>query len=216
MTCGGSLQLRSRIVEKQAENGGSCAGSHVESQQCATTLCPGGNTSTKYSFLIKGLNFDLFFLSDSKKFLCKFILLIGVMSWSQTIPQGNKSSTSTYCTSMEIFQDYLVGVQTTSIVLVAGSVSYSCTNATMANKITDAFAICKSRCTTQSFLCDSHTWNVGKCGSGGEISVGDNGICKCTGQLSIRPCGDNGKLGGAGPETCTQKEQKLSITVNYN
>ena len=138
------------------------------------------------------------------------------MSWSQNIPQGNISSTSTYCTSMEIFQDYLVGVQTTSIVLVAGSVSYSCTNSTMANKITDAFAICKSRCTTQSFLCDNHTWNVGKCGSGGEISVGDDGICKCTGHLSIRPCEDNGNLGGAGPDICNQKEQKLSITVNYD
>ena len=47
MTCGGSLQLRSRIVERQAENGGTCTGGHVESQKCATTLCPGGKDSIK-------------------------------------------------------------------------------------------------------------------------------------------------------------------------
>ena len=141
------------------------------------------------------------------------------MSWSQTIPAGNVSSvslTSTYCTSMEIFQDYLVGIQTTSIVLVAGAVSYSCTNATMANKITDAFSICKSRCTTQKFLCDELTWYVGKCGSGGEISIGSTGVCKCTGDLSIRPCRGNSSWGGSGPNTCSQRSQTLSITVNYN
>ena len=45
VTCGGSLQLRSRIVERQAKNGGTCTGGHVESQKCATTLCPGGKDS---------------------------------------------------------------------------------------------------------------------------------------------------------------------------
>ena len=138
------------------------------------------------------------------------------MSWSKTIPSGNLSLPSNFCSSMEIFQDYLVGVQTTSIVISAGSVSYSCTNATVANKITDAFSMCKSRCTTQKFVCDKQTWSVGKCGSGGEISVGNGGICKCRGDLSIRPCAERGNLGGSGPNMCNQKELTLSITVNYN
>lgn len=138
------------------------------------------------------------------------------MSWSKTIPSGNLSLPSNFCSSVKIFQDYLVGVQTTSIVLSAGSVSYSCTNATVASKITDAFSICKSRCTTQNFLCDNHAWSVGKCGSGGEISVGNGGICKCKGDLSIRPCADSGNLGGVGPNMCNRQELTLSITVNYN
>ena len=131
------------------------------------------------------------------------------------MPAGSVPYISSYCTSMEIFQDHLVGKKTTSIVIGAGSTYYSCTNATVAKQITQLFSACKSTCTTQSFSCNGETWHVGRCKKGGEIVVGGE-ICTCNGSLSIRPCTDNDNWGGAGPNTCGQSSQTLSITVNYS
>ena len=42
-SCGGGTQLRNRIVEEAAQNGGEiCQGSPSESQACGTTECPAG------------------------------------------------------------------------------------------------------------------------------------------------------------------------------
>ena len=42
VTCGGSVQLRTRVITKTTKNDGTCSGSPVEIQHCGTTLCPGG------------------------------------------------------------------------------------------------------------------------------------------------------------------------------
>ena len=144
-----------------------------------------------------------------------YILTPGVISWSQTLPTGTVSYTSTYCTSMETFQASLVGKQTTSITLGAGGSSYSCTDATTAKQITDAFSTCTTTCTSQSFSCNGVNWWIGKCGPGGEIGIGTS-ICSCSGTISIRPCINNNNWGGLGSNTCGQSSQTLSVTVNYS
>ena len=116
---------------------------------------------------------------------------------------------------METFQASLVGKQTTSITIGAGGSSYSCTSATTAKQITDAFSTCTTTCTSQSFSCNGVNWWVGKCGPGGEIGIG-TAICSCTGTISIRPCINNNNWGGLGSNTCGQSSQTLSITVNYS
>ena len=41
VTCGGSVQIRSRVITTYEQNGGTaCTGNSVESQDCATNLCP--------------------------------------------------------------------------------------------------------------------------------------------------------------------------------
>ena len=119
---------------------------------------------------------------------------------------------------METFQDTLVGKETTSIIISAGSTTYSCTDATTAKQITDHFSTCKdgSTCSPsyQSYSCNGETWQVGVC-NGGEISVA-SGVCSCSGSLAIRPCINNDNWGGAGGNTCSQSSQTLSITVNYS
>ena len=139
----------------------------------------------------------------------------GIISWSKTLPTGTVSYTSTYCTSMETFQASLVGKQTTSITLGAGGSSYSCTDATTAKQITDAFSTCTTTCTSQSFSCNGVNWWIGKCGPGGEIGIGTS-ICSCSGTISIRPCINNNNWGGLGSNTCGQSSQTLSVTVNYS
>ena len=144
-----------------------------------------------------------------------YILTPGVISWSQTLPTGTVSYTSTYCTSMETFQASLVGKQTTSITIGAGGSSYSCTDATTAKQITNAFSTCTTTCSSQSFSCNGVNWWVGKCGPGGEIGIG-TAICSCTGTISIRPCINNNNWGGLGSNTCGQSSQTLNITVKYS
>ena len=116
---------------------------------------------------------------------------------------------------METFQASLVGKQTTSITIGAGGSSYSCTDATTAKQITNAFSTCTTTCSSQSFSCNGVNWWVGKCGPGGEIGIG-TAICSCTGTISIRPCINNNNWGGLGSNTCGQSSQTLSITVNYS
>ena len=48
VTCGGSVQLRSRLITTPSQESGTCSGNPTESQDCATTLCPGGNKSLLY------------------------------------------------------------------------------------------------------------------------------------------------------------------------
>ena len=139
---------------------------------------------------------------------------LGVTSWTKNLPTGVVLENSSYCSTMRTFQESLVGIQATSIVLGAGSLFYSCTNPKVAQQITTAFAACKSTCPGQSFICNGETWNVGKCRAGAEISIGGE-ICECSGSLAIRPCVDNEDWGGAGPYTCAQSNQTLSITINY-
>ena len=136
------------------------------------------------------------------------------MSWTQTLPSGQVSNNSSYCSTMETFQESLAGIEATSIVLGAGSRFYSCTDKAIAQQITNAFSNCKSDCSSQSFVCKGKVWNVGKCKSGAEISVGSN-LCTCSGSLAIRPCVNDENWGGAGPSTCAQDKQTLSITINY-
>ena len=138
----------------------------------------------------------------------------GVMSWTQTMPSGTVSNNSSYCSTMEMFQESLAGIEATSIVLGAGSRFYSCTDTAIAQQITNALSNCKSDCSGQSFSCEGQIWNVGKCKSGAEISVGSN-LCTCSGSLAIRPCVNDENWGGAGPSTCAQDKQTLSITINY-
>ena len=116
---------------------------------------------------------------------------------------------------METFQASLVGKQTTSITLGAGGSSYTCTDATTAKQITDAFSTCTTTCTSQSFSCNGVNWWIGKCGPGGEIGIGTS-ICSCSGTISIRPCINNNNWGGLGSNTCGQSSQTLSVTVNYS
>ena len=135
------------------------------------------------------------------------------LSWTQTLPKGTVSHTSQHCTTMTAFQNSLVGRGATAITIIAGSTSYSCTDATIAKSITDAFATCTTNtCSRQVFSCQGKNFRVGPCGAGGEISV-SNGICSCSGSLTIRPCINNDNWGGAGPSTCSQSSQTLSIIV---
>ena len=71
-----------------------------------------------------------------------FITLIGVMSWTKTLPTGVVSKNSSYCQTMQTFQESLTEVEATTIVLGAGSKFYSCTNPTIAQQITTAFSTC--------------------------------------------------------------------------
>ena len=137
------------------------------------------------------------------------------MGIALTVPTGTVPHTSHFCTTMKTFQAHLVGLKTTSITLGAGESYFSCTDATTAKKITDAFSNCKKSCSTQRFPCNGVNWWVGTCGQGGEIMIG-NEICQCTGTISIRPCINNDNWGGLGPNTCGQSSQTLNITVKYS
>jgi len=136
------------------------------------------------------------------------------VSWSQRMPKGIIKKDQPQCKLMEGFQETLVGLQTRSIVVSAGSTSYSCTNAVLAKKITDAFSNPGSEV---DFFCDGSEWNVGKCGKGGEIAIGNHTekqVCRCDPDLSIRPCIDNDNWGGAGG-ACSQDTITLSVVVYY-
>jgi len=138
------------------------------------------------------------------------------VSWTQRMPKGTISKDSPQCTLMEGFQNTLVGLQDVrSIVVSAGSTSYSCTNAVVAKKITDAFSNVGD--TSVDWYCDGADWNVGKCG-GGEIMVNDRidgNICDCNdAALKIRPCNNGESWGGLGTG-CTQDTITLSVVVYY-
>ena len=134
------------------------------------------------------------------------------MSWSSTLPTGSISKSSSHCTTMQTFQNSLIGKQATSVTVEAGSSTDTCSTAAVANQIIQKFATCTSSCTSQSFSCDGETWWVGICG-GGEISVGTGGICRCSSQLTIRPCIGNSNWGGGSGKACGASSQTLSIKV---
>jgi len=128
---------------------------------------------------------------------------------------GVKGADSTQCTMMEGFQSALVGLETRSIVVSAGSTNYSCTNAVIAKKITDAFS--NPGDTSVDWFCDGADWNVGKCNGSGEIMVDDHedsDICRCNGGLTIRPCLNGASWGGNGGG-CNQDTITLSVVVYY-
>jgi len=134
--------------------------------------------------------------------------------WRERMDIGENGKDSTHCKMMEGFQSALVGLETRSIVVSAGSTSYSCTNAVIAKRITDAFSNPGS--TAVDWFCDGADWNVGKCG-GGEIMVDnheDSNICTCNGALTIRPCHDGDSWGGTGGG-CKQDTTTLSVVVYY-
>lgn len=137
-----------------------------------------------------------------------------VVSWSQRMPEGTIAKDSPQCKLMEGFQDVLVGLETRSIVVSAGSTSYSCTNENLAKKITDAISNPGS---DVDFFCDGADWNVGICGNALEISIGhhiEKSICDCQADLTIRPCHGHNNWGGLNGG-CGQGTITLSVVVYY-
>ena len=144
--------------------------------------------------------------------------------WSKELT-GTIAPNSDACTSFKSFQASLAGFQTTGITINAGGdagTTYTCSDATKAKQITDAFSACTGSCSysRQSFSCDGHTWVIGRCISWGEIAVGSQyGTCYCNyGGVSIRPCIGSyyGSYWGyyPGGGFCSSIEtQTMSITV---
>jgi len=137
------------------------------------------------------------------------------VSWSQRMPKGVISSDSPQCKLMEGFQDTLVGLDTRSIFVSAGATSYSCENADLARQITNALSNPGSE--SVDFFCDGKDWNVGICGDGVEISIGDHtekDVGNCEADLTIRPCIGNYNWGGLNGG-CEQDTIILSVVVYY-
>ena len=114
------------------------------------------------------------------------------------MPQGTVLKTSSYCKSMEKFQQRLAGEIINSIEVAAASTVRSCSQPKVANDIASAFSVCRDSilCQTQTFICSGNEWTVGTCGQGGEIKVGaatDKTACQCSNaDVVIRPCVGNG------------------------
>lgn len=137
------------------------------------------------------------------------------ISWSQRMPKGTISRDSPQCKLMEGFQDTLVGLDTRAIVVSAGSTSYSCENAELAQLITNA--ISNPGSTPVDYFCDGADWNVGLCQGAMEISIGDHTeqhVCTCSADLTIRPCQHGGSWGGLNGG-CSSDTTTLSVVVYY-
>ncbi len=103
-----------------------------------------------------------------------------------------------------------LGVAYTELTL-AGSYDSAGVSCTDRNIIADIAASLKHERRFEA-TCDGHTWYVGKCGNGMEVSV-DQKICQCGSSYSFRPCIGNYNWGGAGTATCrTQPDQRLRLT----
>jgi len=138
--------------------------------------------------------------------------------WRERMPKGDISKDGPQCKMMQGFQSALVGLKSiVSIVVSAGSTSYSCTNAATAKLITDAISNLPDK--PVDFFCDGADWNVGKCGADVEILIDDqidNSICDCNNNapLTIRPCHGDSNWGGEG-NSCGQDTTTLSVVVYY-
>ena len=117
---------------------------------------------------------------------------------------------------MLAFQEKLVNKNAESITIVAGDTRYTCNDRSVAQPISDAFAVCTtSSCLRERFNCNGETWRVGQCGGNGEITVGGSGVCECDGQATIRPCIGSSNWGGNGGTTCNAGTQTLGIFATY-
>jgi hypothetical protein len=61
-----------------------------------------------------------------------------------------------------------------------------------------------------SIVCDGHTWNVGLCGVGVELTV-DTLPCACNTGRVVRPCIGNPNWGGVNTETCGAPSQSITV-----
>ncbi len=71
--------------------------------------------------------------------------------------------------------------------------------------------------TAFSIVCGAHTWNVGTCGAGIELTASGPGVCQCqTPGYTMRPCINvgNANWGGANTATCTGPTQTITVTFN--
>ena len=144
----------------------------------------------------------------------------GILRWTQTLPKGDVSTTSIYCTTYQRFLSDIRGKLTTSIEIGAGRSYFLCNDSTKAKDIMDAFSACSRKCTTKSFLCNERTWYLGNWGSGAEISIDSantvyQGAGSCDGAIAIRPCIGHKNWGGEGPKTCGQESQTLQVVAKY-
>jgi len=141
------------------------------------------------------------------------------ITWSRTIPKGSYSQTAPQCTSFLAFGQSLAGLQTTGVVLRAGSTSVKCMDATIAKQITENFSsLCSDSGTKNKYSCNGNSWVTVICG-GPEISVsveGDINGCTCgaTETVTIRPC-NSYNFGGVGSNSCNSITTTLEITIYY-
>ena len=144
----------------------------------------------------------------------------GILRWTQTLPKGDVSTTSIYCTTYQKFLSDIRGKLTTSIEIGAGKSYFLCNDSTKAKDIMDAFSACSRKCTKKRVLCNERTWYLGNWGGGAEISIDSSdtvyqGVGSCDGAIAIRPCIGHKNWGGEGPKTCGQNSQTLQVVVKY-
>ena len=146
--------------------------------------------------------------------------------WERTMPEGNVSVASEYCTSYQEFQKTLNGYVAVAIKVSAGCTNRVCNDATIANQIVAAFSNCTSNlhvnCQRKTFHCQGNAWKVGPCSladSSGEIAIGKSGVsdlwhCQCLmNDVTVRPCSHSQAWGGVGNFSCRSPSTKLRIDV---
>jgi hypothetical protein len=130
-----------------------------------------------------------------------------VTLYSQAFTQG--ATPTTQCSAWTAFTSSLTNT-TYGTLIVGGSASTvqaTCTGS-------EAATICEAlhAGTTTSASCGGHTWYVGTCGSGTELSA-DNAVCSCgTTGFTVRPCIGNDNWGGIEGVTCDAASQTLTVT----
>ena len=117
---------------------------------------------------------------------------------------------SSQCTAWQSFTASLTGTYTS--VTLSGSndtTGRTCTGAT-ANTLCQAI---HNNTSVAAVSCNGHTWAVGTCGDGNELSA-DGTICACeTPGYTVRPCiGTDQNWGGIATQTCTSATQTITVT----
>jgi len=127
--------------------------------------------------------------------------------YSQAFAQG--VTPTTQCTAWQSYQSALTGNYGT--VTLGGSNSTTMATCTGASANTICQAL-HTNGTVSALSCGGHTWYVGTCGSGTEVSA-DNTLCACgTTGFTARPCIGNDNWGGVEGTTCDAPGQTLTVT----
>jgi hypothetical protein len=110
------------------------------------------------------------------------------------------------------FLNALTGNSYTQIVMHGGSKpDVVCNTPSTVNQITSALHAQAN--STVSFSCNSHTWYIGPCGNGTELSV-DYTICQCSSNYyDLRPLISSYVWGGIGSYTCQPPTQEIAVVV---
>lgn len=111
-----------------------------------------------------------------------------------------------------VWASYIAGLPSSGITsfIIRGSndpIGITCTNASIAQSVADALRTSGSYSGTSN----GHTWYVGGCGGGPELSA-DFGICSCPSpSYCVRPMIGNDNWGGINTSTCGGPSQTMEV-----